>query len=368
MHALILFLPPTIAPRLDHSAEGSSCRERASMPIFLRVKRDGIREKSLFRKRGVLMHRIARQLFWQLMVLFVLVGVLAAALSWGAKPSATGWTGWALGIGIWVGAFGLLALLLRLISYATDLFVALAAMWRPLVLILAAAYLLFSNDQGRELGVGLVAENNGSRLFFLFLALIYWAANNWHTARLGLRAAVRRRWLVAWTAPLIIIVSALLIWAFDRLLISERRSDERTTRTWIAGAVVAILLVAGIPGLIALVAFAVPSLPPGFSWGTFAISASAMVFLLGISFLRRRAPVAGSADDRRENLQIFLFTAGLFAIAFVFACATLINPMAVGWSLGSMVVAYFALGATLALVNAIEFQRLAAPVSPRPSL
>jgi hypothetical protein len=126
------------------------------------------------------------------MVLFVLVGVLAAALSWGAKPSATGWTGWALGIGIWVGAFGLLALLLRLISNATDLFVALAAMWRPLVLILAAAYLLFSNDQGRELGVGLLAENNGWRLFFLFLALIYWAANNWHTARLGLRAAVRR--------------------------------------------------------------------------------------------------------------------------------------------------------------------------------
>ena len=32
---------------------------------------------------------------------------------------------------------------------------------------------------------------------FLFLALIYWATNNWHTARLGLYAAVKRGDIVA---------------------------------------------------------------------------------------------------------------------------------------------------------------------------
>jgi hypothetical protein len=300
----------------------------------------------------------------------------------------------------------LCAILLGLISNATDLLRALAAMWRPLALVLAAAYLLFSNDQGRELGVGLMAENNWCRLFFLFLALIYWAANNWHTARLGLRAAVKRHeipdpsgnekwlfwpprllgvcahlfaavnlslaaenqpafaasglWLVAWTAPLVIITATALVWAFDRVLVSQRTPRKRTTWTLIAGAIVAILLLAGIPGFIAGVASIVLSLPPGFSWGTFSISASAVVFLIGVSWLRRRPLVKGSpeekaADDRRENLEISVFTVGLFLIAFVFACATWTNSVAVGWSLGSMVVAYFALGAILALVNFVEF-------------
>ena len=49
--------------------------------------------------------------------------------------------------------------------------------WRPLVLVLAAAYLLFSNDQGRELGLSLMAEKVVAN-FLLFLALIYWATNN----------------------------------------------------------------------------------------------------------------------------------------------------------------------------------------------
>jgi putative Mn2+ efflux pump MntP len=129
----------------------------------------------------------------------------------------------------------------------------------------------------------------------------------------------------------------------------------------IAGAIVAIFLLAGIPGFIAGVASTVRSLPPGFSWGTFSISASAVVFLIGVSWLRRRPLVKGSreaekaADDQRENREISVFTVGLFLIAFVFACATWTNSVAVGWSLGSMVVAYFALGAILALVNFVEF-------------
>jgi hypothetical protein len=354
------------------------------------------------------MHRIAERFFWGLMLVMLALGVVAAVLSWGVlKPDAPSWIAWTLRIGVWAGAFGLCALLLGLISNAADLLRALAAMWRPLALVLAAAYLLFSNDQGRELGVGLMAENNGWRLFFLFLALIYWAANNWHTARLGLRAAVKRHeipdpsgderwlfwpprllgvcahlfaavnlslaaenqppfassgsWLVAWTAPLVIITATGLVWAFDRLLVSQRRSRKRTMRTLIAGAIVAILLLAGIPGFIAGVASTVRSLPPGFSWGTFSISASAVVFLIGVSWLRRRPLVKGSsgaekaANDQRENLEISVFTVGLFLIAFVFACATWTNSVAVGWTLGSMVVAYFALGAILALVNFVEF-------------
>jgi hypothetical protein len=353
------------------------------------------------------MHETTRRFFWRLMSAMLSVGVVAAVLSWGIlKPESPSWMVWMLGIGIWVGAFSLCALLLRFTFGATDLLRALAAMWRPVLLVVAAAYLLFSNDQGRELGVGLLAEHNGWRFFFLFLALIYWATNNWHTARLGLRAAVKRHeipdpsgdekwlfwpprllgvcahlfaainlslaaenqpafasnglWLAAWTAPVIIIIATVLVWALDRLLVSQRSVRKRTMWTWIAGAIVAVLLLAGIPGLIAGVASAVRSLPPGFSLGTFWISASAVAFLIGISWIGRRPPVAGSseaertADDKRENREIVLFTVGLFAIAFVFAVATWISPIAVGWALGSMVVAYFALGATLALVNAIE--------------
>jgi len=88
-------------------------------------------------------------------------------------PDASAWTGWFLGIGVWAGLFALCALLLKLVSKAPDLLQALAAMWRPIVLTFAAAYLLFANDQGRELGLGLIGEKNDWRLFFLFLALIY---------------------------------------------------------------------------------------------------------------------------------------------------------------------------------------------------
>lgn len=308
-----------------------------------------------------------------------------------------------LGISIWAGALALCALLLRLTSYAPSLLRALAAMWRPILLVLAAAYLLFLNDQGRELGVSLIAEDSGWRLFFLFIALIYWAANNWHTARLGLRAAVQHHsmpapqgnekwlfwpprlvgvcahlfaainlslaaanqplpaldglWLVAWTAPFVIIVATILAWEFDRLLLSQRTSRKRTTRTWIGTAVVAFALLG-----VAIVAFLIPYGPVGFSQGTIWISASAIVFLTFISWLRRRRPLGPNAstplraaDDRRESREIFVFTAGLFVVALVFACATWINPIAVGRTLGSMVVAYFAFGAILALANASEF-------------
>ena len=180
----------------------------------------------------------------------------------------------------------------------------------------------------------------------------------------GKPTGVRRQRTVAggWTAPLAIISRRL--WSGPSIVFCCRseRPAKRTRRTWIAAAVVAIVLLGGIatrsPSLFA-------SVPTGFSWGTFSISASAVVFLIGISLLRRRRPLGPNAtaaerqaDDRRENLEISVFTAGLFVIAFVFACATWINPVAVGRFFGSMVVAYFALGAILALVNACRGRHL----------
>ncbi|MGO7347796.1 hypothetical protein ACCS92_10710 [Rhizobium ruizarguesonis] len=355
--------------------------------------------------------RDAGRFFWGLMWLILAVGIVAEVLPlvlrW--KPPFGWWTTWTLGFGIWAGALGLCALALRLVSHGTDLFRALAAMWRTILLVIVAGYLLFANDQGRELGVGLIDEESLRRFFFLFLALIYWATNNWHTARLGLRTAVLHgdipapsaddKWLfwpprllgvcahlfaainlslaaasqpesvsglpqlVAWTAPLLIVVATVLIWILDRLLLSQRRPREKTVWNWIFTGGAAILLLAGIPGFIAIFAINehLPHPPIGLSLGTFFISASAVVFLICVGWLRRRPPMSGSteqeraADAKRENRQIFLCTVGLFLVAVVFACATWTNAVAVGRSLGSMVVAYFALGAVLALVNAVEF-------------
>ena len=326
--------------------------------------------------------------------LLILVATAWVVGPFHSESNAASWSG----VGVWALALVWCALLLWLISYASDLLRALAAMWRPLVLVLAAAYLLFANDQGRELGVSLMAENRWLRLFLLFLALIYWAFNNWHTARLGLRAAFpvpqgHEKWLfwpprlvgvsahlfaainlslaaanqpefaasglwpLAWTAPFAIALATALVWTLDRFLLSQRTSREKTILTKIGAVGFAIVLL----GIIAIVAFGVPKAPAGFSGGTIAISASAIVVLVIISLLRRKRPIGGGAsdderkeDDRRENREISCFTVGLFVIAVAFACATWINPVAVGRSLGSMVVAYFALGAMLALVNAIE--------------
>ena len=131
--------------------------------------------------------------FWRVMGWLLVAGLIAFVISkLLSKDVSQSWIGVTLGVVVWAGAFALCALLLRLISTGPELLQALAAMWRPIALILAAAFLLFAFPQGRELGVSLMAEKSGWRLFFLFLALIYWATNNWHTARLGLRRAIER--------------------------------------------------------------------------------------------------------------------------------------------------------------------------------
>jgi hypothetical protein len=122
---------------------------------------------------------------WSAIVIVALLGVI----SWGVNafyPSNR----LRLGMGIWAGAIAACAILLKAISNANDFLKALAAMWRPILFIGAAGYLLFFNDQGRELGLSLLGERYSWPLVFLFVALIYWAANTWHSARLGIAGAL----------------------------------------------------------------------------------------------------------------------------------------------------------------------------------
>jgi hypothetical protein len=299
-------------------------------------------------------------------------------------------------------------------------------MWRPLALVLAGAFLLFFNDQGRELGVSLMIDDNGKLGFvFLFLALIYWGLNNWHSARLGIYAALENgdlgvvpahptsdkpnrrvvdgnaRWLfwpprllgvcahlfaainlslaawrqphfahahlLAWTAPFAIVVFTALVYVFDLCALSERTPGARS---FLARFASFLARFASIPFavffllVIAIFAYATATPSPfrPFLWGTFTISLSAFTLLISVSFLGRRKPLGPKAseqaredDDRREASARARWTLGLFAPAFVIALFVWISAPVVGRALGSMVVAYFALGAVLAAINVFEF-------------
>src|SRR5207249_2779416 len=114
-----------------------------------------------------------------ILVTTVIGGLVCLVLSPFLSPA---WAALVVGIFIWAGAAAVCALALKALSRANDFWQALAVMWRPLALVLAGAFLLFFNDQGRELGVSLMIDDHGWRGFvFLFFALIYWALNNWHS-------------------------------------------------------------------------------------------------------------------------------------------------------------------------------------------
>jgi hypothetical protein len=218
----------------------------------------------------------------------VLLGLIAWTtknnLSESDQHSAKGLT---LVLVAWVGVFAFCVLLLLIALRVQDFLQALAAVALPLAVVLGAGYLLFLNDQGRELGTSLmIGDRIGLwRLVLLFFALIYWGVNNWHSARLGIHAALERgelgvpplhplpkepqrhvletgeRWLlwlprllgvfahlfaavhlslaawrqpappqwswwawtvVAWTAPFVILLFTALAYEFDRSAISKR--------------------------------------------------------------------------------------------------------------------------------------------------
>ena len=399
-------------------------------------------------------HRISR--FSSGLVIVLLIGAVSWALNACLSPSGkTGWlylqpdtstwTGFLLGIGMWVGAGALCLLLLELISKASDLLKTLAAMWRPIVVVAAAGYLLFFNDQGCELGLSLLGEHYGLSTAFLFLALFYWAANTWHTARLGIdrglnngvfgvppshashlptsqppkarpgRRVVKgdERWLywsprllgvfahlfaainlswaawklplgawgdsdlpiagfdvprwalrwLAWSAPFAIAFATAFVWAEDskRSTRSQRHASllKLAIARWMSPAAIAggLVVFAGL----AYLGLYRNHVPEGFLPGTLSIFLSALAFLAFISWLRNLTPPipAGAsaevraADDAWQRRQIQAFTLVLFALAFLVAFLVWTVPAWFG-TLGSMVIAYFAFGAILALVNAIE--------------
>ena len=357
---------------------------------------------------------------WPIARVLLIVGLVCWGLRAFLSPAETSWTAFILGIFIWAGAAALCALVLKALSRANDFWRALAAMWRPLALVLAGAFLLFFNDQGRELGVSLMIDDDGKLRFFvflfsLFLALIYWGLNNWHSARLGIHAALENgylgvvpahstpdkpnrrvvdgkdRWLfwpprllgvcahlfaainlslaawrqpgfapLAWTAPFGIVVFTALAYVFDHYALSERRPGGRSVLAGFASNAFAVFFLL----VIAVFAYHQPatSVWHRFLWGTFTISLSAFILLIVLSILGMRKPLgpeasekAREADDRREASARARWTLWLFAPAFVIALVVWISAPFVGRALGSMVVAYFALGAVLAAINVFEF-------------
>lgn len=332
--------------------------------------------------------------FWRL-IWSLLFSSLLAIVACKIFPQFSGLGPYAL----WWVVFAGLALLIREISELDDFLKALRAMWRPLTLLLVAFLLLLLNDQGRELGESLMGEKQYWRIGFLFLALIYWATNNWHSARLDLNAAIKSGviphptgdekviyWaprvlgvcahlfaainlslaaasdptcgVLAWTAPLAIIFATSIVWSADSLLSKRTKRDRALARRmWMAAIQLSALMLV----LLAIGAFAY-KIPYGFLWATVAISASALVFLGWISWLRNREILGPSADDRaraeddeRERREERRFTLGLFGVAVFIAALVWWNPTQVGLYFGSMVVAYFGFGALLATVNFFEF-------------
>ena len=370
----------------------------------------------------------SQAVIWSLAVAVLIAGLVCLGLRAFLSPVETSGTALILGLFVWAGAAALCALGLKVLSHGHDFWVALAAMWRPLALVVVGAFLLFFNDQGRELGVSLMIDGEGwFHLIFLFvalfLALLYWSLNSWLSARLGVRAALDNgvlgvvptyplpekpnarvvsgdeRWLfwlprllgvcahffaavnlafaawnqqafvqetlfvrlLAWTAPVVIVVFTLLVYIFDHYALSDRTAGEKSAPARVGSLAAAALLLLAI-AILAFVKFHSDSAVwARFLWGTFTISLSAFGFLILVSFLKRAKPLGRDAsvadrteDNRIEGESIVRWTCWLFLPTLVFFLLVWFLAPLVGRALGSMVVAYFALGAVLATINAFE--------------
>lgn len=270
----------------------------------------------------------------------------------------------------------------------------LAAMWLPIGVTAVAAYLLFWNDQGRELGVGLM--DSAAKAPFLFLVLIYWGLNNWLSARVGLArafpqpekeqvllfwgprlvgvtahllvafslsaAALSQRdlqgmalWLV-FAAPLAILLATAFAWLLDYGHLSERSNDSLRplARKWMhAVGGLELLLLLGL-----LLAWWKEEVQTGFFGGTVAVAASAVAFLGLISWLRRKAPRGNAAsyeehkiEERSEENVTRRWTLCLAFCMLIGTAAIWVWPMQVGQFFGSLIIASFAFGSFLALTN-----------------
>jgi hypothetical protein len=282
----------------------------------------------------------------------------------------------------------------------------LIAMWLPIGVIAVAAYLLFENDQGRELGLGLMDLTARGPLLavakgaLLALVLIYWALNNWLSARIGVARSFPRpdkdEILLFWgprllgvvahllaafslvaaalsqddlrgtiafsavfTAPLAIAAATAYVWFLDYGFLSQRSDPawRPAARKWmhVMGAVELLLFV----GL--AVAWWHRMVPEGFVWGTLCIALSAFAFLGVISWIRRKAPLGKRAneedrakDNRFEEKQTAVWAVALVVIMLVGAAAFWLRPMQVSQFFGSLIIAYFSFGSFLSLANLFD--------------
>ena len=234
-----------------------------------------------------------------------------------------------------------------------------AAMWLPIGVIAVAIYLLFVNDQGRELGIGLMDPNK--RGIFLGLALVYWALNNWLSARIGLDRAFPKpekeqellfwgprlvgvcahlvaavslsfaawkqpdlqgeiEWWLVPAAPLAIVLATIFVWLLDKGFVSHRyqrheqsstrdeqsgtRDEQSGTRDEQSGTRKLMYVVGGVELLVlsGLIGAWLFDVQPGFSSATLCVTLSALLFLILISLLRYKAPLGkGASSEARKK-------------------------------------------------------------------
>jgi hypothetical protein len=276
----------------------------------------------------------------------------------------------------------------------------LGGMWLPISIMAVAAYLLFFNEQGRELGLSLM-DTDLVRLSALALVLIYWALSAWLSARLGLSrvfpepgqrqtllfwgprlvgvlahflaawslssaalkdsklAETRPNVLLAFAAPGAIALAILFVWFLDKAVLSQRTDPAQR-----ASARRAMWLVAVLEGVLLIVlgvTWSLRMIPNGLFWGTLAVSVSAMFFLSLISWIRRRPPLGQgvSQPERARDAQTELKTSwiwggSLAAFMIVGTVAIWKTPMEVGNLFGSLTVAFFAFGSFLSGINLLD--------------
>jgi hypothetical protein len=267
---------------------------------------------------------------------------------------------------------------------------AIRAMWLPIVVAVVAAILLFYEDQGRDLGVGLIGEGQ-TKLIMLCLILVFWAINNWHSARIGLNyefpEPTGKEWRLFWpprllgvsahlvaafslasagldvstaaggsspalklsnglvfAAPATIVLVTISVWAFDIAHWSKNRAKLfSSTVAWVIVGASFVLVVAILIGLWWVANREL--VPDGLFAGTAWISLSAVIFLGFVSRVRREFDPAPQNHD--------LLTAGLALFAVVVGAIICLTPTFVGDWLGSLNVLFFAFGAVLAVINGI---------------
>ncbi len=306
-------------------------------------------------------------------------------------------------LGIWLVAC--------IVDYGRPFLVAVAAMWLPILVVIVAIVLLFVNDQGQELGVGLMDPDDYHKAPFLAVTLVYWALNNWLSARIGLARHFRKPkkeqgylfwgprllgvcahllaalslsfaiyfqpdpqtgidWLLVLSAPATIVLAIIFSWSLDTAWLSRRFEGDRKY-AW------AVVVLTGLwgTGLWAWLGwrwYSSSSSSPqaGLTWTAFCISVSALAFLIFISKLRQKSPLGepaeGSPEDRRryeeerENDRRMEQSLTLFCAVFLGALmiagtvAIWMSPMAVGQYFGSLTIACFSFGSFLALTSMVD--------------